>query len=406
MKSLSTGPTTYLCGGRRALFLHPVLVFSAVWLGVSFLYSLHLSEILQYPTSDALTVAAYIWLPFAGIASIFSLVYHLRALTYPVVRPERTLDAQLLDRRLTVWFRVWAVISVAEIAVSGGMPIIWLVTGSSKTYMDFGISSVHGLVNSLLTSVAICRWALFLITKSRRHLAIPVFTVLWSIAAVTRNLMIVALLEFAVIYLQMRPIRRSTVVKFVAVGLCLVLAFGLIGDLRQGSSDAIRVLARPTENYPDWLPSGVLWAYIYITSPINNLIYTMQVTHPINSLLFPYTAATLFPTVIRSIVYSGESIGNAESGSLVDAAFNVSTAYIGPYQDYGILGMVLFSAFAAILCQVFWYRKSLQSVLMFAVVLQCLVLTLFFNHFFTLPVISQLAWLGYFFSPGLLARGS
>jgi oligosaccharide repeat unit polymerase len=401
--------SVYLARGRRALFLHPALVFSIVWLGVSLLYSLHLSAILQYSATEAFTVAAHLWLPFAIVALGYSFMHHLVELTHPARKRDRDPDLALLERRLKIWFRVWIAISLMEIAVSGGLPLIWLITRSSKTYMDFGITSVHGLVNSLLISIALCRLALFLITGRRRHLLIPAFALVWSVLAVTRNLMIVSLLEFAVLFLQMRPIKAATAIKFIAVLLCLILVFGIVGDFRQGSSDAILLLAQPTDNYPEWLPSGVLWAYIYITTPINNLIYNMHVTHPVDSIAFPNTVATLFPTVLRIAVY-GSHLSDTESGQLVDSAFNVSTAYIGPYEDYGIAGMALFSMFIAFLSQLFWYRRSLQSVLMFAVVMQCLVLTLFFNHFFALPIISQLAWLAYFFVPegriGVARRGA
>jgi oligosaccharide repeat unit polymerase len=387
--------------GRRMALFHPAVVFSAVWLGVTFLYSLHLSKILQYSSAEAIEIAAYLWAPFLAVTLIYALFHHVVALAYSgraVV--ERIPDINLLESRLTIWFRVWLFMSLVEIVVSGGVPIVWLITHNSKTYLDFGITSLHGLVNSLLLSVAISRFALFLITGKKKHLLVPTFAVAWFVIAITRNLMIVALLEFAMVFLQMRPIRKATLLKFVAGFLCLVFAFGVIGDFRQGSSDAIRFLAQPTDQYPEWLPSGILWAYIYITTPINNLIYTMHTTHPVDSLLFPNTVSTLFPTVIRLVIY-GNQLGDAESGQLVDSAFNVSTAYIGPYQDYGLVGIALMSTFAAMLCGFFWYRRNLQSILMFAVVTQCLILTLFFNHFFTLPIISQLLWLTYFFLPKL-----
>jgi oligosaccharide repeat unit polymerase len=385
--------------GRRIALLHPVLVLSVVWLTVVGLYSLHLSHLLQYSNQEVIEVTSYILLPFIAAALLLSALHHFTSLAYPADRTKRDIDFGLLEKRLRVWFRIWLLITAFEIVISGGLPIIWLLRHSSKTYTDFGIPSLHGLVNSLLVSVGICRFTLYLLTGKRRHLAIPAFVIFWSMIVVTRQLMLSALLEYMILFITIKTIRRGTAVRIILGTVFVILLFGFIGDLRSGS-DAFRMLAEPTAQYPDWLPSGVLWFYIYISTPVNNLMYTMQSFQPVYNLLFPNTAATLFPTVLRGLIY-GTQLGQAESGNLVTQAFNVSTAYVGPYQDYGIAGIVLFSAVTGFVCQLFWYRPGLRDRLIFAVLTQCLVLTLFFNLFFALPVISQAVWLFYFFMPDL-----
>jgi oligosaccharide repeat unit polymerase len=378
------------------LFLHPLTIFSVVWLGVVFLYSLHLSKLLFYPTQQVVKIVLIIWAPFASVILACTLFRHILVRLYPSFRKLPAVDFTGLERRLTVWFRVWIVISTVEIIVSGGIPLLWLIQHSDKTYVDFGISSVHGLVNSLLLSIGLCRFALFLLTGKRRHLMVPLFILVWSVAVVTRNMLLVSLIEFGVLFFRLKPVQPKTILKLAVGVVCLILAFGAIGDYRTGSSDLIRLWAQPTEEYPEWLPSGVLWAYIYISTPINNLVYTSEVVQPVNRLTFPNTSATLFPSIIRGVIY-GSQLGTAESGELVASTFNVSTAYIGPFQDYGLLGIALFSMMIAAACQVFWFRRSVGDILIFSVLTQCLVLSLFFNHFFLLPVISQVLWILYFF---------
>lgn len=380
--------------------LHPLVIFSIVWLGVVSLYSLHLSRLLRYSTTEASSIVFRIWVPFAVTVCLCSVIHWLLTTAYPKVRKQRSFDFTLLRRRLKIWFRIWVLITIGEIIVSGGVPLFWALTHGSKIYTDFGIPSLHGLVNSLLLSIGLCHFLLFLVTKDRRELKIPMFILCWSVIIINRNLMLVVLMEFAIVYLRLRKVRVKTFFQIGVGILVFVLAFGVVGDIRQGSSTMIRDLAQPTDEYPDWLPSGVLWAYIYITTPINNLLYTVDQTQPANNLLFPNTVATLFPSVIRTVIY-GNDLGAAESGELVVSAFNVSTAYIGPYQDFGYTGMILFSIMAALICQFFWFRNDLQSFLMLAVVIQCLAITLFFDHFFALPVISQLVWLWYLFLPRL-----
>jgi hypothetical protein len=382
---------------KPTALLHPLVIFSAVWLGVVFLYSLRLSLILRYSSFEALSLVLWLWLPLAAAIGIYSFLHWLSMTAYPRLKQPWNLDFTLLRRRLKLCFRFWIGITIVEVVISGGVPIVWALTGNTKTYADFGVPSLHGFVNSLQEAIALCYFVLFLITKERRELKIPAFFLFWTIVIINRNMMLVTLLEFAVMYVRLRKVRFATFAQIGSGILMFVLAFGVIGDIRQGKSGLIRDLAQPTEAYPEWLPSGVLWAYIYITTPINNLLYTAEISHPVNNALFPSTVSTLFPSVLRTAIY-GDTLGDAESGSVVISAFNVSTAYVGPYQDFGFIGTSVFSAFIGIITLFFWFRDDLRSILMFAVMTQCLVLTLFFDHFFYLPVITQLGWLWYFFT--------
>jgi oligosaccharide repeat unit polymerase len=377
------------------MFLHPLVIFSIVWLGVISLYSLHLSKLLIYSTPVVTKLVLVIWVPFATVILVSIFFRRILISIRSSLHKLPTINIAALERKLIFWFRVWMTATFLEIIVSGGLPLLWLVQHSSKTYKDFGISSLHGLVNSLLLSIALCRFLLFLLTRSRRHLVVPIFTLGWFILVVTRNQLLVALIEFAVLFFRIRPIKKTVIVKFIVGIVCFILAFGAIGDYRTGSSDLIRLWAQPTDQYPDWLPSGVLWAYIYISTPINNLVHTSEMVRPVNNLAFPNTVVNLFPTVVRKFVY-GEETSEAESGELVASTFNVSTAYIGPVQDYGFVGIALFSMVIAAFCQFFWVRSSLRDILIYCVLAQCLILSLFFNHFLLLPIIFQTVWICFF----------
>ncbi|MBB5057279.1 oligosaccharide repeat unit polymerase [Granulicella aggregans] len=375
--------------------LHPVAIFSAVWLGVVSLYSLHLSKLLLYTTYETSRVVLWIWAPFALAAIAYLPVRKVLSARYPLRHSIQPIHLSSLDRQLVVAFRIWMTISVVEIIFSGGIPIVWLMIGSTKTYVNFGIPSLHGFVNSLILSISLCRFALFLITSDRRHLRVPAFILLWSMLVVTRNLMLVSLIQFLILFVRIRPIRKKTVINVCASLASFVLLFGIIGDYRSGSSDLIRQWAQPTDNYPEWLPSGLLWGYIYTSTPINNLIYTSHVFTPLNSITFPNTVSLLFPSLLRNVIY-GEQLGDVESGQLVDPTFNVSTGYIGPYQDLGFAGILLFSVATSFFCMRYWYRNDLKGILIYTVLGQCLVLSLFWNQFFSLPIITQLFWLEVF----------
>ena len=65
----------------------------------------------------------------------------------------------------------------------------------------------------------------------------------------------------------------------------------------RSNRNAFISLAQPKFTYPDYLPSGFLWVYIYLVSPLNNVINNLDYSPtylPVNTVL------PLFPSFIRS----------------------------------------------------------------------------------------------------------
>jgi oligosaccharide repeat unit polymerase len=383
---------------NRNLLLNPIVIASVVWLSVVSLYAMHLSKILVYSTEDVVVTSLWIWIPIAIVSVLF---YAFRGMALSISRSKNDRwqpDLDRIEKRLKVWFGVWLVAAIFETIVSGGVPLLWLFQNTTKNYDSYGVTSVHGIVKSLFIAIALCRFSLWVLTGERRHLRMPIFALGWALILIDRSMFLVCVIEYVVVYLRFRKVRAGTLLKIAMGGVLFIVGFGIIGDLRlHGSSDVFRALAQPTDNYPTWLPSGILWAYIYAATPVNNLVHSMHVTAPLHSLLFPNTLALLFPTAIRQLIY-GSEWWTPLAGELVNNAFNAATAYIGPYQDYGYLGVVLFSCIITFVCQKYWFSGSLKDTLKFAVVTQCLILTLFYNHLFALPIIFQVVWFEVFFS--------
>ena len=181
---------------NRPLFLGPFVLFAAVWFSVALLYSLRLSELLLFPTGEVWRVVSTLLLPFLTVVLGYGVTYRFLQVGYPLRKKRAYLNLDALEKALRLGFRIWAAASVVEIIVSGGLPIIWLLQGSSKTYLDFGIPMIHGFLNSLLLAIALCRVALFLKSGQKRHLLIPAFVLIWSMLSVTRNMMLVSLVEW------------------------------------------------------------------------------------------------------------------------------------------------------------------------------------------------------------------
>lgn len=374
--------------GMRPWYLGPGVIFSVTWLGVWCLYSLHLSHVLTFSERDILRVElpilagffCFLWLPhLLPRRSVFSRAQYSPQECYVIVR-----------RRLKFWLRLWMVMSCVEIVLSGGVPLQWTLTGSPKSYFDFGLPTIHGFLNALILTISIARFTLGLLNGSKKDLLFPLVIVIWSIVIESRQLSIVVLIEALLLFLMYRRIKWKILVRGVVVVLLMVILFGVSGDIRSGG-DEFRKLAQPTEEYPDWLPSGFLWAYIYITTPLNNLVNTHIHIRPLYDLTMPNTLSQLIPTVIRNAL--GSRAPNFSSqGELVTQNFNVSTAYIGPVQDMGTTGLVVFSAAVALASGLCWASRGMRNNLIYAILGQCLFLSIFFNLFVYLPVIAQIPW--------------
>lgn len=370
----------------RKLILHPLFVFCVTWGAVIGAYTLHWSQLQVVDISDGLTFISVA----LGTFVVTSVLFHAVGFTLSLRsdRREKSDDVDLSATNLSNWFFLWAGLTMLEVVFSGGVPIVWAITGSSKTYFDFGIPTVHGFLNSLISSISLIWFWQFLQTKEKKYLFRSLFVVGWAIIVVTRQLIIVNLLQFLILWIALNRVRVMSVIKLAVLVVSLVLGFGWLGDARTGADKFIG-LAMPTGNYPEYLPSGVLWVYMYAVTPFMNLLYSINTNCGCESPFFGNTLAPLLPSFLRNAILPTDKI---EKGNVISEAFNVSTAFVDPYIDTGYLGIVVFSAIICFATLYFWSKTSKRELFIFCVLGQSMVLTIFYNHFFSLPVITQVFW--------------
>lgn len=371
---------------KRSLYTNPIAVFTIAWSVTFFLYVLQYSNILIYDRFYAFIVVSSIVFPFfigAIISNIFNGHANSTASNILNISSRQIASATKYLRSLYIF---WSIVTLAEIAYSGGLPIYWSLTGSYKTYFDFGIPTIHGFMNAILLSVVTISTFLALITNKKKYYLGVLFLVFWGVVVISRNLIIVGVLQcLFLMFLIKGPPRGKRVLGLTVLGLLAIVAFGWIGDLRSGA-DAFFALAQPSDNYPTFLPSGFLWVYIYITTPLNNLIHQTAVAAPEWDWGLTNSMALLLPSVIRNILYNSTI---ADAGELVTEAFNVSTAFVDMYRDLGFPGIMALSLSVGAISQAAYNGSSVRSLLFSAVLLQSAVLSIFFNHYFYLPILFQ-----------------
>lgn len=255
--------------------------------------------------------------------------------------------------------------------------------------MQFGIHSIHGFTNSLLLACALVSFALYLHTRRRSFLIMPFVSVIWATAVISRNLLLVNLVQCFILWLRFYARNAGRIfLKSLVYGFAILYVFGVIGDMRTGARNFLQ-LAQPTVTIPSWVPSGAFWAYMYVTTPLNNMVFDVINVKPLDTGALPHTLKLLLPSVIRGMIV-GKNVDRSES--LVTQAFNVSSAFAGPYKDEGVPGIIVYSALIGLLCAVFWYKRSFAGYFGYTVLAQCLFFSNFYNHFMYLPIIFQLFW--------------
>jgi oligosaccharide repeat unit polymerase len=378
---------------KKEKILHPVNLFFLIWLAVSILYSLKLSSLFLYDFDKVLyVVGCGMLIPFLISWALFWVYKESsRGLVKSNKKFSDKFDFENIEEKLKKLLYIWIFGTILEIYFSEGLPIIWLYTGSEKTYMDFGLASIHGLLNSLISAISTIYFWIFLKNGNKTALVLALLAIVWAIFAVARQLIILNFIQILVLYFLMRGISKKKVIMGIASILATIILFGVMGDSRSGSN-AINSVGY-IESFPEWLPSGFLWVYIYMTSPINNLLYTVDLFPGVPDLGLANTLSTLIPTVLRVELFPK----GVDFVPLVSEQLNMSSAYYGPYRDMGILGMIIYSIVLSIISCHYWFQNDDQSLLKYAVLAQCIIGSIFYNSLFFLPSIFQIIWIIYIF---------
>jgi len=378
----------------KFIILHPASLFAFVWIFVLYLYTLRCSEIL-YPINSTTII-----LITSGILSglLASAVAHL--LIKPTVRLKyknnllnnnfrRLLIEKFivfLENKCKFLFILWLAVSIIEIIYSGGVPFLWLFDNSGKTYRDFGIAnfSIHGFNNSIYLTICISAFFVYRLTQNKKYLFYYIGLLLWSIVLMKRILLYSIGLESLFIYIvttRGKFLSFFFIAKIFSGLIFSVWMFGYLGDLRYGFSDLIYLIARPTESWPKFLPATYLWIYIYITSPLNNIVANIDTINP------TYTPSLIveriLPSAIAQLVFpDGKNTSNFE---LVVSSLNVSTFYQVFIIDFGIIGAIIIVFIILLLSSIIFEKTTVFGdrkpwlYLTYSVIFQGLLLSVFDN---------------------------
>lgn len=354
----------------RGNYLHPCFLFAMPWALILFVSTLRISEYSRaIGDQTQLLVSGVIWLAVL-IASAARLLPTASTPTESTVYYSR--------RNFYVVLALLLVLTAANVALAGYVPLLRGLGGGGTDYMDFGVPGIYGFYNAFANAFAVTSFALYLVSGQRSYLY-GLFTVLVIfVLFVTRQNLISTLIEGMAVWALLRG--RISAFRLALLGCAALVAFDLIGTLRAVN---IRELARISPDY-DIVPSALIWLYAYAYFNILNL------DNVASDHRLPLHDGSMFWGLLPSIV-------RPEGGYEVElevSNFNVSSYLSSVYTDVGLGGSFIvtfvFLAFAVASYRSAQATRSPFFVVSAAVLQFCCLFSFFVNFFFYLPIIFQI----------------
>lgn len=380
---------------RRGMLLNPAFMYGSTWIFVLALYSLGLSDLLE-----PLEVQTVVLVVGSSLAFIFGWVlesiFYKTRLAFPQFNfglLSTTICSSSVGRRLKMVWIFWSFGITLEIVYFGGAPALGLAgLGPEILYTNFGIPGFHGLLNSIFYACSTVQFTRGMLDSSRRYNFIILMSIFYPLLCMSRQVFISLLIQYIIIYFS---VRRSSFRIFASACIFIfitLLIFGYLGDIRSGRENII-ALGVPTFEYPEWLPSAFLWVYIYVTTPLNNVNFNINIIP--NYLPFE-TLGAFIPSFARDAFM--QALGATQRWNLVTDSFNVSSLLQSFLSDFGVSGTIAFTLLCGIVFTRIMRFASASPSAFFAliVILHGIALSFFANLLFHLVFIFEIliiAWI-------------
>ena len=156
-----------------------------------------------------------------------------------------------------------------------------------------------------------------------------------------------------------------------------------MGNFRTGYEEFLNVALMKEPNINKSL-IGFYWTYMYLTMTVSNV--NNAVLLDVNGFGLQPIASIYLPTVISNIVFT-EKIEIPQY--LVTQAFNVSGFFMDFYIGFGNFGVAIISSIYGLLGAYLFKKvrknENEKNVLYYAIYLQIILLSFFYNHLLYLP---------------------
>ncbi|MBR7198743.1 O-antigen polymerase [Pseudomonas sp. 14A] len=363
--------------------LNPAFVYITMWSLVLLLYSFGLTTNLVSPTAVGLMV---ILMNMVSIVLLYVLVS--RRKTTQFVSPDLAAGYVLnVGRFFRLLLCIWALGTVFEIYYSAGVPLYWRLAGIDKLYTEFGVPSLHGVMNACYLQILSMATYLAIKNRSKKIVLVIAVLLLWPVLMLGRGILLSGLIQIVCVSLLLTRVSYKKIFGLMLLALSVVVVFGYLGDMRQTSNPFAYLISGQSAEVFDALPSGFLWFYVYLTAGLSNFFHNIDTITPAWSV--SYSMSNMLPSVVKG--FFGLDARN-DLFTFVDRNLNTSTIYAGFVSDAGAFGGFLFVALIQFICCCI-YNASLKGkpwgIFAYSVAFQILVFSIFYDMFFLLPTLFQ-----------------
>ncbi|MFJ7796606.1 O-antigen polymerase [Pseudomonas sp. NPDC096950] len=363
--------------------LNPAFVYISMWSLVLLLYFFGLTTNLVSPSIVGLMVI------LMNMVSIFLLYVLLkgRKKVQSLSLEKEGAYIGIVGRFFRLLFGIWIVGTVFEVYYSGGVPLYWRLAGIDKLYTEFGVPSLHGVMNACYLQMLSMATYLSIKTKSKTLALVIAALLFWPVLMLGRGILLSGLIQIVCVSLLLTKISYKKIFALLIVALSVVVVFGYLGDMRQTSNPFSYLVSGRSAEVFDALPSGFLWFYVYLTAGLSNFFHNIDIVNPAWSV--SYSMSNMLPSVVKA--FFGLDARN-DLFEFVDRNLNTSTIYAGFVSDVGAFGGFVFVALIQLVC-CFVYNTSLKGrpwgIFAYSVAFQILVFSIFYDMFFLLPTLFQ-----------------
>jgi oligosaccharide repeat unit polymerase len=302
----------------------------------------------------------------------------------------------LMKTKSFFWFfiSIWAFFYFITIIYSKGLPLIWILLGDSKTYVDFGVPSLTGLLNMIRAFLSVLALIIWRDSREKKYLFFLIFFLISAfLFEANRGGGLVLLLHPVGYYLFSHRIRLRDSIKIILSTFVLILFLGLMEQFRYSNNDQYNISDKfdkleLMETKPKLWQIYSLPAVLYLTTPVQNLNNTI-INLPQHNYLPYHTITPLLPTIIRDKIFIAEE---KDYGELLSEVYNTTGYYTPIIRDFGYFGAFLVAILIQIIISYIHIKARASGQyffkLLYPPMFMCVILSPFNLYFVNLVVVS------------------
>ena len=182
---------------------NPILLFALTWLIVVILYNLRLSFLLENLNYHAALYLILVVLSF--VLSFLVVLFKFRNVRF-IKSGNQLIVSEKANLLLKCLFFIWIILSLFEIYYFRGVPVMAFIGGVDMRYTEWGIPSLHGLLNAVILTISNYSLFNYITTKNKKHLFLLLICFIWPIMLITRQLFMSMSVQALFIYFYLVPV--------------------------------------------------------------------------------------------------------------------------------------------------------------------------------------------------------